>query len=327
MPTQPARFGASYGQTAPKSYSSDYSKWDRIVDSDSDDEPSTKSKSKSKSKSKEINSVEELDANDKLLLQAAKMAQQGQMSGNPSLVADSMRMAESALRSKGVPEQEVQKVMQEEKAKFGLIPAPLPDPENEPLNIHSAKGKMKNALSAHEKELERLQEQEEMLGRLNSPEDFFKFMTESGMSEEQIQRMMSGDTSAMEEAIRKQESNVNDAETAKTLSQVDGLTAQIKSLSQSKEKLLQQQSSAAAELQNKKEAHKDQLEQLRSVEAHKAEIEQKMAEAEELMKQGDSAAADSEEEEEVEEGAAVPKYKVARSRGLLRIADSCCFES
>ena len=59
--------------TRPKSYDTNYDKWDRIVDSDSDDEPGKKSKSKSKksekSKPGEINSIEDLDANDRRCVQ------------------------------------------------------------------------------------------------------------------------------------------------------------------------------------------------------------------------------------------------------------------
>ena len=61
----------------------------------------------------------------------------------------------------GVPDEEVAKVMAGERAKFGLGPglaAPLPEAKG-PLDIHTARGKMKSALTAHEKELERLREQ------------------------------------------------------------------------------------------------------------------------------------------------------------------------
>ena len=61
---------------------------------------------------------------------------------------------------------------------------------------------------------------EEMLSHLSGPEDFFKFMEQSGLSEEQIQRCMSGDPAAMEEAIRAHENNLEDHQTQTTLSQV-----------------------------------------------------------------------------------------------------------
>ena len=61
---------------------------------------------------------------------------------------------------------------------------------------------------------------EEMLSHLTTPEDFFKFMEQSGLSEEQIQRCMSGDPTAMEEAIRSHENNLDDHQTQATLSQV-----------------------------------------------------------------------------------------------------------
>merc|ERR1712166_1608955 len=257
MPQQPARFGASHGVTRPKSYDTHYDKWDRIDDSDSDDEPSKKSKSKSaKSKPGEINSIEDLDENDRRLLQAAQMAQRGQMSGDKAMIKDSMNMAESAMR-----------------AKVGLGPgpaAPIPGPEAKgPLDIHTAKGKMKSALSAHEKELERLHEQEEMLSHLTTPEDFFKFMEQSGLSEEQIQRCMSGDPTAMEEAIRSHENNLDDHQTQATLSQVDELTNQIKEMSASRDSVLKEQNAAVDNLKQKQEMHQAQLAELRKMETQK----------------------------------------------------------
>ena len=54
---------------------------------------------------------------------------------------------------------------------------------------------------------------------MNSPEDFFQFMTEEGMSEEQIQRMMNGDTKVIQEVVEAHE-QANDLETTKTVSQV-----------------------------------------------------------------------------------------------------------
>merc|ERR1711865_628145 len=317
MPQQPARFGASHGVTRPKSYDTNYDKWDRIDDSDSDDEPSKKSKSKSaKSKPGEINSIEDLDENDRRLLQAAQMAQRGQMSGDKAMIKDSMNMAESAMRAKGVPDEEVNKVMAGERAKFGLGPAaPIPGPEAKgPLDIHTAKGKMKSALSAHEKELERLHEQEEMLSHLTTPEDFFKFMEQSGLSEEQIQRCMSGDPTAMEEAIRSHENNLDDHQTQATLSQVDELTNQIKEMSASRDSVLKEQNAAVDNLKQKQEMHQAQLAELRKMETQKDDIQEKMKKAEELMAQACEEKADEPEDpEEAQPSSSVPKHTVENS--------------
>jgi len=87
---------------------------------------------------------------------------------------------------------------------------------------------------------------------------------------------MSGDPTAMEEAIRSHENNLDDHQTQATLSQVDELTNQIKEMSASRDSVLKEQNAAVDNLKQKQEMHQAQLAELRKMETQKDDIQEKM---------------------------------------------------
>eukprot|EP00658_Telonema_sp_P-2_P025688 TRINITY_DN20345_c0_g1_i3.p1 TRINITY_DN20345_c0_g1~~TRINITY_DN20345_c0_g1_i3.p1 ORF type:complete len:378 (-),score=109.16 TRINITY_DN20345_c0_g1_i3:346-1479(-) len=268
-----ARFGASYGVKHKGGYGTDYRKWDRIIDSDSDDEAPSSARPASKEPP--------MDENDKRLLQAAQLTQQAQMRGDATGMEAAMRMAQSALRAKGVPEEEVQKVLAQERSRQAGEPMPPPPKPSAPLNVEAAKGNMQSALSSANAQLQRIEEQQERLATMSSPEDLFAFMVEQGMDQEQIQRMMNGDTSVVEQFVQGQDTVTT--ETNQTMSEVEVLAAQIKELSATKSSLLNEQNAAMAKLEEHKKQHEKQRANLDEAEAQKRQVESQLKQAEKLM--------------------------------------------
>jgi len=68
--------------------------------------------------------------------------------------------------------------------------------------ISALKKKMEKGQEATRKQMQALQEQQEKLEMLKSPEDIVKFMASSGMKEEDLQRMFSGDVEHMEACMK-----------------------------------------------------------------------------------------------------------------------------
>lgn len=270
-----ARFGASYDVKNPGSYNTDYSKWDRVADSDSDDEVSAQPKPVSKEP--------EMDENDKMLLRASQMTQECQMRGDEKGMEAAMAMARQALHAKGVPEDEINNVMQQEQQRTSGVmpPAPAPVAPSGPLNVSSAQSKMNTALNSANDELDRIRNQQASLENINGPEEFFQFMEQQGMDEEMIQRMMSGDMTVIEEAVKSQGP---DLETTETVAQVDALAAQIAALADEKSGLIAQQNEAIAALEHKKKAHKKTLSELKQVEDKKKDAEQALVDCEDVLK-------------------------------------------
>jgi len=77
--------------------------------------------------------------------------------------------------------------------------------------IDSLRKQMEDGQQATRKELDNLQKKQEELEKIRSPEEFFKFMSESGLGQEDFQRIFSGDEKHMQarfnEVIEKQIGN------------------------------------------------------------------------------------------------------------------------
>eukprot|EP00931_Biecheleriopsis_adriatica_P104367 TRINITY_DN7904_c0_g1_i1.p1 TRINITY_DN7904_c0_g1~~TRINITY_DN7904_c0_g1_i1.p1 ORF type:complete len:383 (+),score=112.62 TRINITY_DN7904_c0_g1_i1:30-1151(+) len=69
--------------------------------------------------------------------------------------------------------------------------------------IDRMKAQMEAGREVTRKQLESLEKQQEQLMSLSSPEDFMKFMQKEGMSNEDLQRMLTGDQSHMEAMVGK----------------------------------------------------------------------------------------------------------------------------
>jgi len=66
------------------------------------------------------------------------------------------------------------------------------------VQINELRKQMEEGQKATRQELENLQKQQDALEKINSPEEFFKFMTESGLGQEDFQRIFSGDEQHMQ---------------------------------------------------------------------------------------------------------------------------------
>jgi len=71
--------------------------------------------------------------------------------------------------------------------------------EDTTLRIDSLRTQMEEGQKATRAEMDKLQQKQEELERIKNPEDFFKFMTEEGMTQEDLQRIFSGDEQHMQD--------------------------------------------------------------------------------------------------------------------------------
>jgi len=81
---------------------------------------------------------------------------------------------------------------------MGYIPEDLPID----TRIDKLRTQMETGRDEARKQMEALNKQQEMLESLKSPEDIMKFMSQGGMTPEDMQRMFSGDTAFMEEKMK-----------------------------------------------------------------------------------------------------------------------------
>lgn len=73
--------------------------------------------------------------------------------------------------------------------------------EKEQLNISNLREQMLQGQEATRREMEALKKQQEMLENVRTPEDFQKFMQAEGLTQEDLQRIFSGDTKFMEDKV------------------------------------------------------------------------------------------------------------------------------
>mmetsp|Transcript_80397 Transcript_80397/g.172085 ORF Transcript_80397/g.172085 Transcript_80397/m.172085 type:complete len:383 (-) Transcript_80397:86-1234(-) len=86
--------------------------------------------------------------------------------------------------------------------KASLEPPKPAEPEDISCRIDDLRKKMEKGKEDTRRQLEELQKQQEQMERLQSPEDFFKFMQQEGMNEQDLQRMFSGDEKHMESCLK-----------------------------------------------------------------------------------------------------------------------------
>jgi len=86
--------------------------------------------------------------------------------------------------------------------KASLEPPTPAEPEDISCRIDELRKKMEQGKEDTRRQLEELQKQQEQMERLQSPEDFLKFMHQEGMSEEDLRRMFSGDEKHMESCMK-----------------------------------------------------------------------------------------------------------------------------
>merc|ERR1719316_1124946 len=70
-------------------------------------------------------------------------------------------------------------------------------------NLAELQRTMRKGQDDVKKQLDSLEKQKEQLESISSPEDFFKFMKDGGMSEEDLQRAFSGDEEHMKAALER----------------------------------------------------------------------------------------------------------------------------
>jgi len=82
---------------------------------------------------------------------------------------------------------------------------PLEDvsPESLARRIDGMKAQMEAGREATRKQLDALQQQQESLEKISSADDFVNFMTKEGVSHEDLQRMLTGDPTHMEDLVAK----------------------------------------------------------------------------------------------------------------------------
>lgn len=83
-----------------------------------------------------------------------------------------------------------------------LEPPKPAEPEEISDRIDDLRKKMEQGKQDTRRQLENLEKQQAAMERLQSPEDFFKFMHQEGMTEEDLKRMFSGDEKHMETCMK-----------------------------------------------------------------------------------------------------------------------------
>lgn len=93
--------------------------------------------------------------------------------------------------------------------------------------IDSLKKQMEEGQKATRAEMDKLQQKQEELERIRNPEDFLKFMQEEGVTQEDLQRIFSGDEEHMKarfnETIEKKDEKKKTADASEALKKVDEL--------------------------------------------------------------------------------------------------------
>jgi len=110
-------------------------------------------------------------------------------------------MPEMAERlAQGDPQLALKEALQEAS---GQTPAKKPGIEELGKQIGLMQKDLEKGRDTTKKQMESLAEQQSMMEKMQSPEDFFKFMHEGGMSEADLQRCFAGDTTHMEACMQK----------------------------------------------------------------------------------------------------------------------------
>jgi len=117
--------------------------------------------------------------------------------GSDGIAAEPPKILEK-LQSEAVHNAAVKKIAEEKKQKTVAEETP----EETALRIHSLREQMEKGKENTRKELDMLQKKQEEIERIKSPEEFMKFLTEGGITQEDIQRILSGDAEHMEERFR-----------------------------------------------------------------------------------------------------------------------------
>jgi len=224
-----------------------YSKWDSICDSDdSDDDPSPARAPPVVNgivppPSSSMSDFEQGMLKDPRLLEAARLIELGKQTGDMALLKQAERLTHEALASNGLSEDQISRMLNNAPV---AAPAASKAPsrgcdKSKPLNTKAAKTTMASGLKdleAKQRQIEAEQEKLRQLEEAGGPEAFFEYMREQGLSEDDITRMLSGDTSVMEAALAAADCDL-DAETIETIRTVESVADEVHQLS--KEELQQ----------------------------------------------------------------------------------------
>jgi len=102
-------------------------------------------------------------------------------------------------------------------------------PEQSEDRIENLRKQMEEGQKATRAEMDKLQKKQEELERIRNPEDFFKFMQEEGINQEDLQRMFSGDEDHMKKRFsetmerKEKEEKAKSQEASEALKKVDEL--------------------------------------------------------------------------------------------------------
>jgi len=228
-----------------------YSKWDNFVDSDdSDDDPAppTQAGGPNPRRAPSVNGVsppsqgsnpfEEEMLKDPRLLQAAKLIEKGRKNGDMDLLKQAEKLTHQALAAKGMRPDQIARMLGT--APVAAVPsstqAPVKLPAydiRKPADAAEMRGHFTSGLAELTAQQASIQAEEAKLAQLaeaGNPEEFFKYMHEQGMSEEDLTRLMSGDQSVMQEAVDRKTAQL-DSDTKNTVDRVEQVAAQIDALS------------------------------------------------------------------------------------------------
>lgn len=191
-----------------ENYNLDYSRWDCLDDDAAAKAPSAPEREAAR----EVSSRDE-DLEDMLghmppeLREAARLLNLARENNDPAAERRANELVMQAMK-KGTPEMQREFLQQVSKTspdaaevlapEFGLV-----DPASQEVGskIDRLRKEMESGAAATRKQLESLNEQQEKLERLRSPEDILKFMHQEGMSDNDLRQIFSGDDRHMEKCI------------------------------------------------------------------------------------------------------------------------------
>jgi len=118
--------------------------------------------------------------------------------------------------------------LQDEAVKHAMRKQMADDPMEDPsTRIDALRKEMEDGQAATRKEMERLETKQKQLERIKDPEDFFKFMEEEGLKQEDLQRIFSGDEEHMQsrfnEVLEKHDNKQQETASQDALKKVDQL--------------------------------------------------------------------------------------------------------
>jgi len=246
------RFGQSYGVTKPAApVDFNYSKWDHLADSDDSDDDPTPPGSAGHSLGPSVgpvrgvappapsNPLEAEMLKDPRLLEASRLIELGQKTGDMEMLKKAEQLTHEALAAKGMSPEQITRML-------GTAPvsaAPAPGPKTKAakkkaqgVKLPEDKEAMKCSLTSGIQELENKQmeidNEQKMLQQIaesGGPEDFFNYMRSQGMTEDDIMKIMSGDKSVMEQAVAQKAYDL-DEETRASVARVEEVSQQVDAL-------------------------------------------------------------------------------------------------